>query len=102
MIKNILKRCLKSLFPTKESVNKIPEKKLMLTIKDIKVYDDVFIKDESQTFNAWVMYKNINSIMVGYSNGDELKDYTFNIRGLWNKSIITEGNKILILNKEDL
>ena len=52
MIKNILKRCLKLLFPTKESVNKIPEKKLMLTIKDIKVYDDVFIKDESQTFNA--------------------------------------------------
>ena len=40
--------------------------------------------------------------MVGYSNGDELKDYTFNIRGLWNKSIITEGDKILILNKEDL
>jgi hypothetical protein len=43
--------------------------------------------------------KNINSIIIGYTIGEDFEEYTFNIRGMWNKTQIIQDNKMLILNK---
>ena len=71
-------------------------------IKDIKIYDDVYIKINNQVYNAWVMSKNINSIIVGYSIDDRFEEYTFNIRGMWNKTQVIQKDFVLILNQADL
>ena len=68
-------------------------------IKDIQIYDDVYIQIDNQIYTAWVMQKNINSIIIGYTIGEDFKEYTFNIRGMWNKTQIIQDNKMLILNK---
>lgn len=64
MIKQLLKYCLNLLFPKKKELllNEItvdPLKK----IKDIQIYDDVYIQIDNQIYTAWVMQKNINSII---------------------------------------
>lgn len=100
MIKQLLKYCLNLLFPKKKELllNEItvdPLKK----IKDIQIYDDVYIQIDNQIYTARVMQKNINSIIIGYTIGEDFKEYTFNIRGMWNKTQIIQDNKMLILNK---
>lgn len=100
MIKQLLKYCLNLLFPKKKEplLNEItvdPLKK----IKDIQIYDDVYIQINNQIYTAWVMKKNINSIIIGYTIGEDIKEYTFNIRGMWNKTQVIQDNKMLILNK---
>lgn len=100
MIKQLLKYCLNLLFPKKKELllNEItvdPLKK----IKDIQIYDDVYIQIDNQIYTAWVVQKNINSIIIDYTIGEDFKEYTFNIRGMWNKTQIIQDNKMLILNK---
>lgn len=58
MIKQLLKYCLNLLFPKKKELllNEItvdPLKK----IKDIQIYDDVYIQIDNQIYTAWVMQK---------------------------------------------
>lgn len=99
MIKQLLKHCLSFLFLKKKRTPSNEIVKSLRKIKDIQIYDDVYIQIDNQIYTAWVMQKNINSIIIGYTIGEDFKEYTFNIRGMWNKTQIIQDNKMLILNK---
>ena len=99
MIKQLLKHCLSFLFLKKKELSSNEIVKSLRKIKDIQIYDDVYIQIDNQIYTAWVMQKNINSIIIGYTIGEDFKEYTFNIRGMWNKTQIIQDNKMLILNK---
>lgn len=99
MIKQLLKHCLSFLFLKKKELLSNEIVKSLRKIKDIQIYDDVYIQIDNQIYTAWVMQKNINSIIIGYTIGEDFKEYTFNIRGMWNKTQIIQDNKMLILNK---
>lgn len=99
MIKQLLKHCLNFLFLKKKELPSNEIVKSLRKIKDIQIYDDVYIQIDNQIYTAWVMQKNINSIIIGYTIGEDFKEYTFNIRGMWNKTQIIQDNKMLILNK---
>ncbi len=99
MIKQLLKHCLSFLLLKKKELPSNEIVKSLRKIKDIQIYDDVYIQIDNQIYTAWVMQKNINSIIIGYTIGEDFKEYTFNIRGMWNKTQIIQDNKMLILNK---
>lgn len=99
MIKQLLKHWLSFLFLKKKELPSNEIVKSLRKIKDIQIYDDVYIQIDNQIYTAWVMQKNINSIIIGYTIGEDFKEYTFNIRGMWNKTQIIQDNKMLILNK---
>jgi hypothetical protein len=82
MIKQLLKHCLSFLFLKKKELPSNEIVKSLRKIKDIQIYDDVYIQIDNQIYTACVMQKNINSIIIGYTIGEDFKEYTFNIRGM--------------------
>jgi len=82
-----------------EVKDNIPETK---QIKDLKVYDDVFIKIDNQIYSGWVTDISKNSLSICYED----KEYTpfevrFIIKNLKNQSVIKNQNKTLIINQRD-
>lgn len=73
-----------------------------LKIKDLRVYDDVYIKVEDQLYIAWVVEKTENRLLLSYEINKKLQDMQFIIADLENQSVIKELNRVLILNKEDI
>lgn len=70
-----------------------------IKIKDVRVYDDVFIRVCGDLRHAWVTGIDNETLSVCYGNMEEAD---FCIKGHELLSTVVEGNKILILNKEDI
>lgn len=71
-------------------------------IKDLKVYDDVYLKIDDTIYEAWVFEKTAKRILLNYTENSKMLDTQFIISEKENKTIIQENNRVLILNNKDL
>ena len=72
-----------------------------VTISDIKVFDDVYVKIKDKILPGWVTERKGNKIMVLCENDDKtIFETAFTITRPLDRDFINEENKVLYLNKE--
>ena len=72
--------------------------KKLTTIKDLQIFDDIWVKDENDIFKGWIWDISRRCITVVY--GEDLRDFKFQIPRPMNVTEITQGNKTLYCNKQ--
>lgn len=71
-------------------------------IKDLKVYDDVYLKINDTIYLGWVSEIGKNTLSIVYDNEKmEPYEHQFIIKNLKNQKILVTRNATLILNKRD-
>lgn len=85
--------CLRKLFKPKGELVIKPEK----TLKELQVFDDVWIEENGEVFKGWIWEISRRCITVVYDNGT--KDYKFQIPRPLNVVKIEQDNKILYCNE---
>ena len=73
------------------------DKKPLKIIKDLDVFDDVWIKDEDEIYYGWIFEITRRHITVVYDNAK--RDYKFYIEKQSKQTQIEQDNKILYCNK---
>ena len=107
-MKNIISRLYSFIIKVKkfikdEKVNEELIHSKYLTIEDLKVFDDLYLKMDNKIYEAWVTEKKSKKILICYTDDEnKLQEIGFIIDNLLNKSIITENNRMLIINKKDI
>ena len=72
-----------------------------VTISDIKVFDDVYVKIKDDILPGWITERNGNRITVLCENKDKtIFETGFTIKRPLDRDFIDEENKVLYLNKE--
>lgn len=69
------------------------------TIKDLQIFDDVWIKEDEDIFKGWIYDISRRCITIVY--GEDLRDFKFQIPRPMNVTEIIQGNKILYCNKQE-
>lgn len=78
--------------------NKPKENKTDLkTVKDLDIFDDVWIKEDGVIQKGWIYDISRRCITVVYGNG--LRDFKFQIPRPMNVTEIVQGEKILYCNE---
>lgn len=75
----------------------IEETKPKITINDLDIMDDVWIKEDGKIFKGWVWEKTRRHLTVVYDNA--IKDYKFNLIRPLTKFTLEQDNKILYCNE---
>lgn len=70
--------------------------KPLKTIKDLDVFDDVWIKDDEEIYYGWIYEISRRHITVVYDNAK--KDYKFQIVKPLNNTQLEQDSKILYCN----
>ena len=70
-----------------------------ITVKDLQIFDDIWIKDEEEIFKGWIFDISRRCITVVY--GEDLRDFKFQIPRPTNVTEIIQGNKILYCNEPE-
>ena len=73
--------------------------KPLKTIKDLDVFDDVWIKENDEIYYGWVYEISRRHITVVYD--DAKKDYKFQIIKPLTNTQIEQDNKVLFCNKPE-
>lgn len=73
------------------------DKKSLKIIKDLDVFDDVWVKDEDEIYYGWIFEITRRHITVVYDNAK--RDYKFYIEKQSKQTQIEQDNKILYCNK---
>ncbi len=85
-------------FKRKEKNLKTQKSILDKSIGNIKIFDDVFIKEKDNLFDGWVYSKNSDTIYVVYTDCDQKLQYAeFKIERPLNKKESTQNNITLII-----
>lgn len=75
-----------------------PKKEIKIkTIKDLDIFDSVWIEDDGNIYDGWVFDITRRCIVVVY--GNDLKDFRFQIPKPINVTEIVQGNKKLYCNE---
>lgn len=100
-IKNICSSILKIF--KKEPILEIIDIPPNITINDLKMFDDIYVKINSNVYKGWVINKTVNIVAICYEGDDKkLHEMSFNIKGLYSETIVTNMGNSLILNKKDV
>lgn len=75
---------------------KDPPSKQLKSVKDLDIFDDIWVKDNEDVFQGWVYDISRRCITVVYGEG--LYDYKFQIPRPMNVSKIVQGDKTLYCN----
>lgn len=87
----------------KESNNSIKSNILTgINIGNIRIFDDVWIQEDDIIYNGWVFAKSSDYITVIYSKNHDICDAYFKVERPLDRTKITQNNKTLILNKDDV
>ena len=71
-------------------------------IKDLKLYDDVYLKINNSIYEGWICEIGKNTLSVIYDNDQkELCECRFIIKNLNHQKVITNRNITLIINQKD-
>ena len=73
--------------------------KPLITIKDLSILDDVWIKEDGEIHKGWVWEISRRCITVIY--GKDLRDYKFQMLKPLNRVCIEQDNKTLYCNKPE-
>ena len=91
---------IRSIFKPPETIVKTIPKKVL---SDLNVYDDVWIKDNNNIYEGWVIERSKKFISVIYSDSEnKLQDIKFLIDRPLDRSIIKYCNFFIYLNKSEL
>ena len=77
-------------------IPEIGEKKEERTIKDLDLFDSVWIKDEDVVFDGWIFDITRRCIVVIYDKG--LRDFRFRVERPLSKTEIEQSGKVLYCN----
>lgn len=72
------------------------DKKPLKIIKDLDVFDDVWVKDEDEIYYGWIFEITRRHITVVYDNAK--RDYKFHIEKQSKQTEIKQDNKVLYCN----
>lgn len=75
------------------------DKKPLKIIKDLDVFDDVWVKDEDEIYYGWIFEITRRHITVVYDNAK--RDYKFHIEKQSKQTQIEQDNKTLYCNKPE-
>ena len=73
-----------------------------INIGNIRIFDDVWIQEDDIIYNGWVFAKSNDYITVIYSKNHNIYDAYFKVERPLDRTKITQNNKTLILNKDDV
>ena len=73
--------------------------KPLKTIKDLDVFDDVWIKEDNEIYYGWIYEISRRHITVVYDNAK--RDYIFQIIKPLSNTQLEQDNKILYCNKPE-
>ena len=77
----------------------IVQSKPLITIKDLSILDDVWIKEDDEIYKGWVWEISRRCITVVY--GEDLRDFKFQMLKPLSRMYIEQDNKILYCNKPE-
>ena len=81
-------------------IKKKPENnKPLKTIKDLEIFDDVWIKDDNEIYKGWIFDITRRNIIVCY--GKQPLDFRFQIPRPLTLTEIKQDNKILYCNEPE-
>lgn len=85
---------IKKLFKLNETKSLKKEK----TVKDLQIFDDIWVKEDNEIFKGWIWDISRRCITVVYGEG--LRDFKFQIPRPMNVTEIVQGDKVLYCNEQ--
>lgn len=73
-----------------------------INLGNVKIFDDVWIKEDDIIYDGWVFAKSSDYITIIYSKKQSVYDASFKIERPLDRTIITQNNKTLILKRDDV